>query len=300
MSATATMSGGRDRRPILVSGMPRSGTTWLGRLLATAPGTALLGREPMNPHEGQYRMGGSVSGWAALDSLSSAQQRALRLAFRGLNPMVLGRYGRRQWAAPMPWTRVVVKDPFAMLSLPTVTRVTGAVAVLLYRHPGAVLASYRRMNWQPDLDELRPLLAAHRGVYGATGPELPRPGDASFAEAMGSFWAGLYEMALDRVGGGPAPVVVSHEELAGGGVPAAKRLFQHLSLRYGEGTEEELRRENALAPGAADSRLHNLDRAPSTVAGLWRSTVDAADVELIEQVTHTVLARVQSARLPLP
>lgn len=53
---------GSAARPILVTGAPRSGTTWLAQMLATAPRTVLSGREPMNrgrepmkPHGRQYR-----------------------------------------------------------------------------------------------------------------------------------------------------------------------------------------------------------------------------------------------------
>lgn len=68
--------------------------------------------------------------------------------------MVYGRYGRRQSVARLLWMRVVIKDPFATLSLPVISRETSARVVLIYRHPGAVLVSYRRMGWRPDVDEL--------------------------------------------------------------------------------------------------------------------------------------------------
>src|SRR4051794_16992381 len=152
--------------------MPRSGTTWLGRLLAGAPGTTLVGREPMNPHRGQYRLGGTLDRWVELRVPTRRQARLLRRAYHGRSPLVYGRYGRRQWAAALPSVRTVVKDPFAMLSLPCVARTTGAQVVLLYRHPGAALASYRRMGWTPDLDELRPVLAAHRARVG-TPEDVP-------------------------------------------------------------------------------------------------------------------------------
>ena len=54
--------------PVLVTGMPRSGTTWLARELARARRSGLPGREPMNPREGQFALGGTVSGWTQLDA----------------------------------------------------------------------------------------------------------------------------------------------------------------------------------------------------------------------------------------
>jgi len=147
------------RVPLLVTGMPRSGTTWLARLLASARGTALTGREPMNPRGRQYALAGTLSGWARLTTLSRKQEAALSRAYAGRTPWVYSRYGHRQWAALVPRTRIVVKDPFAMLSIPAIHRVTTAQPVLIYRHPGAVLTSYQRMGWAPDVEELRPIVA---------------------------------------------------------------------------------------------------------------------------------------------
>ena len=290
------------RSPVLVTGMPRSGTTWLARLLATAPGTALAGREPMNPRGRQYALAGTLPGWAELTTLSRRQERALRRAYRGRSPWVFSRYGRRQWAAPLPWTRLVMKDPFAMLSAPAVIRTTGATAVLLYRHPGAALASYRRMGWQPDLDELRPIMQRHQESHDGRGggTRLPLPGDAEPAEAMGCFWSALYEIALDHAGEAPGLLIVSHEELAAGGLPAARRLFAALGLRWGTGTEAELLRESAGSGSAsASAGLHDFARSPRDVAGAWRAQLGDGELERVEAVTADVRARLHEARFVL-
>lgn len=300
---TAPLSGPptRGTGPILVTGMPRSGTTWLARLLATAPGTALTGREPMNPRGRQYALAKTLPGWVELTTLTDAQRRVLRRAYRGRNPWVFSRYGRRQWAAPLPWTRCVVKDPFAMLSIPTVLAATGATAVLLYRHPGAALASYRRMGWQPDLEELAPLLTWHRERMPSTDGRapLPRPGEVGEAEAMGRFWSALYEIALDDVAGAGNVVVASHEDIAGGGPDAARSLFAALGLEWSRGAAEELARESGGADAARQQNLHNFDRPPGEVAAAWRKHVDADDLAAIESVSEELRARLDQARLRL-
>lgn len=317
-----------DRSPILVTGVPRSGTTWLARLLAAAPGTGLAGREPMNPRTRQYGLGGTLSGWAELTDPTPRQTRALRSAYRGTNPFVLSRFGRRQWAAPLPWTRVIIKDPFALLSMPAVVAATGATPILVYRHPGAVLVSYRRMGWSADLDEVRPLVAAHRAEKGAgttgatvTGAGAGADGDDDVA-AMAEFWAGLHEIALDHL---PASaVVVSHEELGTGGEAAARTLFDLLGLRWSAEAVADVTGPDAANPGAAaggpgpasgdttavpaaapeaagddGGKLHRFDRAPAAVARGWRARLEASEVERIEAATAEVHARLASRRLDL-
>jgi hypothetical protein len=275
------------RRPVLVTGVPRSGTTWLARLLATAPGTALAGREPMNPRGRQYALGGTLDGWTRLREPTPGQERRLRAAYRGLNPFVYSRYGTRQYAAPLPGTRMVVKDPCALLAIAPVSRITDAVPVLVYRHPGAVLASFRRMGWRPRVGEVRDLL-----------PGLA-PADADPATELAAFWAALHRAALDDLATIPEAVVVSHSELAHSGAAGGTALFAALGLKPSERTTAELTKQGSQVAVAA-GRLHDFDRAPAAVAEAWRTKLPAEDLETVERIAGETLAELDSRRLQLP
>lgn len=100
-------------RPMLVTGMPRPGTTWLARELASAPRAALTGWEPMNARNRKYAFGRIINGWERLRSLPPREARIFKSVYLGLNPWVYRRYGYRQWLGPLPCVRCVVKDPFA-------------------------------------------------------------------------------------------------------------------------------------------------------------------------------------------
>ena len=284
--------------PILVTGVPRSGTTWLARLLAKAPGTALAGREPMNPRGRQYALGGTLHGWTRAGDFTPRQRFLLRSAYRGWNPMVYSRFGARQWAAALPGTRLVVKDPYAMLSTPAVARVTGAVPVLVYRHPGAILASYRRVGWQPRLDELARIVDALAGSeHGPVLSEIPAPGVTSPEEEMGIFWSVLHEFALADAATCGA-VIVSHSELASGGVEAGRVLAARLALEWSPGMAMELSKESR-GKVTASTQLHQFDRAPVAVAEEWRTKLGDGELRRIDDVAGATFARVEGARLRL-
>jgi hypothetical protein len=285
--------------PILVTGVPRSGTTWLARLLAKAPGTALAGREPMNPRGHQYALGKTLHGWTRATDFTPRQRFLLRSAYRGWNPMVYSRFGARQWAAALPGTRLVVKDPYAMLSMPAVTRVTGAVPVLVYRHPGAILASYRRVKWQPRLDELARIVDALAGSeQGLVLPEIPAAGATSPEEEMGIFWSVLHEFALADAATCSA-VVVSHAELASGGVEAGRVLAARLGLEWSPAMAMELSKESH-GEAVTSTQLHHFDRAPVAVAEEWRTKLGDGEMQRIEHVAAATFAKVEAARVRLP
>lgn len=282
--------------PVLVTGMPRSGTTWLARELARAPGAALAGREPMNPKGRQYALGGTLHGWARLDPPTTRQRRALRTAYRGVNPLVYSRYGHRQWRAPLPTSRLVVKDPFAMLSTRAVADVTGARVVLVFRHPAAGLASYRRMGWRPDIAELQDLVAGSglrddvrsRLATTLTGPHRDD------VDEMAAFWGVLHAIALDDLAAVPGSLVVAHEDVAAADDGVRRALFTALGMRV---PPREASRGDAGPKPADPTRLHNLDRRPEVAASSWRAQVSPDEVARIESVTDPTWAALMAARL---
>lgn len=284
------------RRPIVVTGVPRSGTTWLARVLSTSPGTALTGREPMNPRGSQYGLGGTLRTWAQLTDLTRRQARLLSLSYRGLNPFVYSRYGQRQWLAAAPHVRVIVKDPFAMLSLPAIVTATAAIPLLVYRHPAAVLASYRRMGWTADLDEISAVLPHVL----ASLPELPTPDDdvAVDAVVMGRFWSALNTQALRDLDTMESAVVVSHEEVTSGGARAIQRLFELLGLRWNSEVARRLASPRLAAhePTTNPAALHNFARAPESVLNAWRTTISETDLTVVERLTRSTIEALDSRR----
>ncbi len=283
-------------RPVLVTGVPRSGTTWLARELARAQGAGLAGREPMNPRRGQFALGGTLDGWVQLEHPSAQQARLLRRCYSGREPRVLSRYGERQLQAALPWGTTVVKDPFALLSLPCIVALTHAVAVVVYRPAVAVLASYRRMGWQADTAEVRALPG---------GPSGPEPlGDV---EAMAEFWNELHTRVLDRIEQVPGAVLVSHPDLVADGEQGLDTLAARCGLRprrparipTGAGVQRPAVLKPSGAPEGDRPQLHDFDRTAQAVAEGWRSRVDESEREWLDEATGTVWERLQAARTGL-
>lgn len=272
---------------VLVTGVPRSGTTWLARELARSRGAGLAGREPMNPRGGQFALDGTLTGWAELDQLSPHQETVLRRCYAGREPRVLSRYGERQLRAVLPWTTTVVKDPFALLSLPVVVRVTGAVPVVLYRSAVSVLASYRRMGWRADTAEVRAL---------SGGPTGLEPVDD--VEAMGEFWNELHRRVLARLSEVPGAVVVSHGELLAAGPEGIDLVARRCGLGPRRAPSRSSRR-SATRRGGTSTQLHDFDRTPEQVSQGWRSRVDADEAARLQDMTNEVAARLDAVRVPV-
>lgn len=208
----------------------------------------------------------------------------LRRCYSGREPRIASRYGIRQWRAPFPSTRVIIKDPFALLSCAAVARTTGSTAVLIYRHPAAVLASYRRMGWTPDTEELIALGA-------------PRPAGPGDLEAMATMWAWCHRVALQDLTSLAAPVVVSHAALL-----TDPTLVSLLGHRLGlaapvrpVAAPPKGRRQAAPAAGV----LHDFDRSPGELSTGWRAALDADEIIAMERRVAPVWSVLESSRWQL-
>jgi hypothetical protein len=245
----------------------------------------MLGREPMNPRDRQFALDGRLSGWVRCEDFDRTETRLLRRVYSGRVPRTYGRLGVRQRTASMPWRRIVVKDSFALLSLPAVVAATGAVPILIYRHPAAVLASYRRLGWRADAEEFTALGAP--------------PGEhADDARAMAMFWSWGHQVALADLERLPGAVVVSHQELTMGGAAAQAELFRILALAPPA-------RRVPDATGPADFHLddvprHYFDRTPDQVTTGWRTLIDDAEIDLLERETASQWDALEERRIRLP
>lgn len=276
------------RRSILVTGIPRSGTTWVARQLAESRGTAMLGREPMNPRQGQFALGGRLTGWVRLEDPDAGSRRVLRRVYAGREPRTYGRYGVRQWRCAAPGTTLIVKDPFALLSIRAVSESTGAIPVVVFRSAVETLSSYRRMGWTPDSEEFR-----------ALGATVDSEDDAT---AMAQFWSWGYDRALDSVEsldkGGHGTVVVSHAELTAAGPAGLNLLRAKLGIEPVVPTTIITKTDVAAGSHRVDpERLHNFDRTPEEVLSGGRAQVDEAESSLVEHLTADTWSRLQAAKL---
>jgi hypothetical protein len=242
------------------------------------------GREPMNPRGRQFALGGLLSSWVRREAFSDRESAVLRRCYSGREPRMFSKYGTRQWTAPLPSTRIVMKDPFALLSLKALNDVTDAVPVLLYRHPAAVLASYRRMGWTADTEEMTAL--------GAPAPA--GPGDL---EAMAAMWGWCHQIALNDLASVPDAVILSHHALTVGADAAHAVLCDRLGLEFAPTAADVAA---VTSSQRRDGVLHDFDRTATAVDTGWRERVTPDEIARLEAAVEAVWSELEGRQLSLP
>jgi len=164
-----------EKSPILVTGAHRSGTTWVGKMIAASPEVAYIS-EPLNVHHRPGVLRVPTKNWytyiceenqvnflpAFQDTirfqyhpwLELGSLRSFKDVGRMLRDLSWFTGGRLRRARPL------FKDPFAVFSAPWFAEALGCQIVILVRHPLAFVSSLKRLNWDFDFRNLltQPLL----------------------------------------------------------------------------------------------------------------------------------------------
>jgi hypothetical protein len=244
--------------PILITGAPRSGTTWVGRVLDLSSQVGYI-NEPFNPshqpgicscvfpHWFEYVHSGNAgayeSGLAAMlafryNLVAQLRQRPSRTGTEAL--------ARDAWnfsIARVRGARPLVKDPIAVFSSDWLARTFGAAVVVMVRHPAAFAASVKRLGWTfpfHDLLAQKTLMQDHLAEFEG---ELHRKveGRQDPVDQATLMWRVVYTVLLRFAHTHRDWLFVRQEDLARNPVEGFSDLFDRLELRYTDRTERSIR-----------------------------------------------------------
>ncbi|HJQ75551.1 MAG TPA: sulfotransferase [Gaiellaceae bacterium] len=288
-------------RPILVTGAHRSGTTWVGKMLALAPGVGYV-HEPFSP-----RTSGGISS-APFDryfTVVTAENEArylpgLRrtLAFDYAwsavrDPGDLARAVRDAWRfrrLRRAGARPLVKDPIALLSAEWLAERFGMGVVVLVRHPAGFAASLERLGWKHDFTSF---LDA-----GGRVPELLRPYESEIrahAEEPGDvlaeaalLWRILYGTAARYRDRHPDWVFLRHEDAGADPVGTFRELYARLGLELTPAARERIERASAAENPVEGHWPHAVDLDSASAVRRWRAQLTPGEIDLLRERTRDV------------
>jgi hypothetical protein len=296
-----------NRHPILVTGLHRSGTTWVGRMLAQNGYIAYVS-EPLNVWHRPGVMRAPVKHWynyickkneaefnepfnetLKLDYHLWREIRSLRSAkdflrmLRDLANFTIGRLQRR---------RVLLKDPFAVFSTPWFAERLNCDVVIVLRHPAAFVSSLKRLGWSFDFNDLlaQPLLM--RDLLEPFRTELEAvanaPGDVILQGSL--LWRIIASVTHRRQQEHPRFRVVLHEDLSRDPISVFSHLYSHLGLPFTSRVKKGISRST----GGENPHEVSLDSIYSTrldsAANLenWKQRLTPEEIVRVRDLTKDV------------
>jgi hypothetical protein len=273
---------------VLVTGSHRSGTTWVGTILAAHEEAEFI-HEPLNPTDGHPLMRKAVR--HNYSYICPRNERPFLEGFRGV--LKAGCQAEECWKAHVRHSWSVIKDPFALFSVPWFALRFNCRSVITVRQPVSLISSLKRLQWhfdhrhlleQPLLmrDWLGPYRAEMKAVIGG-------PADDVIAQGC-LLWRMIYGVVARMKDVVPPTVIVRHEDLSLDPWAGFYDLHDKLGVSTGAPTDKAIEFfSNSLNPKEAsvepphtvalDSRA-NLDN--------WKHRLSEAEVDRIRRLTADV------------
>jgi hypothetical protein len=298
-----------EQAPILVTGVHRSGTTWVGRML-TAGGEAAYISEPLNVWHRPGVLAADIPHWYfyICEENESQYLPAFRqlldyryhwgkelLSLRSLHDLGrMGRDGSTFLLGKLLHRRPLLKDPFAAFSIRWFLERLGCQVVVTVRHPAAFASSLKRLNWPFDMRDLlaqplllRDWLASYEEQMLAC---LANPQDILRQAAI--LWSMVYQTVWKLKGEGAPILLILHEDLSLDPLGGFEKLYQALGLRYTAKAQQHIAKSSSAdnPKEIRTEQLHSVRLDSRANLMNWRKRLNETEIEQIKALTWEVAA----------
>lgn len=292
--------------PILVTGAHRSGTTWVGKMLALAPGVGYV-HEPFNP---RFSAGSFDRYFIVVTSENEERyapelQRVLELRYDLAARLRTRRRPRDLARALRDYLRVermrrsaaraLVKDPIALLSAEWLAARFEMDVLVLIRHPAAFAASLKRLGWKHSFATF----FEDGRLPEALGPyedeireQADRPGDSLTQAAL--LWRLLYAVVDGYRERHPDWIFLRHEDASVDPAATFARLYEQLGLELTPEARQTIERASAPENPANLRTPHAVELDSAASLGRWREELTPEEVETLRERTRDVWPRFYS------
>lgn len=298
---------GQRTRPILVTGTPRSGTTWVGSTIAACARLRYV-HEPFNPH---YHRPAICSArfpnqfhYLCAENEAEFHEPLMRTLQHRLN-WTHARQELHSWrdvpqlcrtAVSLAMhrglrSRCLIKDPIAVLSTEWLATRCDMSVVFLVRHPAAFVSSLKRKKSRAPLELLlqQPLLVRDWLSANVSEIEAVLQSSPSDLERAAHFWRVVHGLASRWRRLHPDWLFVRHEDLSRAPVDGFSRIHQALHLPF---TARAVSRIDEFSPsdGPSESPVKSSVYKLNSQANIWNWThrLTADEVAAVREIVQDV------------
>jgi Sulfotransferase family len=310
LGSAAQPFGGREVRPILVTGMHRSGTTWLGHMLC-AGGSMIHVGEPLNVFNRLTILSSKVGRWYTYigedneDLYLRYYQDAVAFRPHPIQDIRRARLGspRDPIRIPKRWAsfvlgrvqrrRLLIRDPFSVFSIGWFARRLGFQIVVIVRHPLAVVASLKRLGYAFDFRNLLEQTSLMNERLERFRPDMEKAvGSTDIVEQGSLLWRIVYECVAEDLVEFPV-CLARHEDLSQRPIQEYAQLYKLLNLPFNDKAHRMIERhtshQNVKEVSVKNPFEIRLDSRANLVN--WRRRLDREEVDRILSATRPLVDR---------
>jgi hypothetical protein len=288
-----------SRRPILVTGSPRSGTTWVGTVIAVSPSVGSI-QEPFNLLCRPGRCAAHFPYWFYYICEENEAQyfphirRTLEFRYQMFEELKVTRTPRDMARMARDLSlfqfhrirrhRPLMRDPQAFFSAEWLARRFSFDVVVLIRHPAAFVASFKSLHWKHPFDHFlkQPLLM--RDHLYPFEDEIRK-----FAERKQDvvdqailLWRLIHHMILGYRDRHPEWTFRRHRDLSANPANEFRKIYERLDLPYTAHEEKKIL-GYCMAEAKQGYVWNEVIRNSEQNMSLWRSRLTDAELERIRE-----------------
>jgi hypothetical protein len=301
--------------PLLVTGAHRSGTTWVGKMLAQGGDFAYIS-EPLNMWHRPGVMRAPVEHWYTYICTDNearylpALQETIDLKYHLSREILslrsakdLGRMlrdGSIFMRGRLSGQHALLKDPFAVFCAPWFAENLNCQVVVTVRHPAAFASSLKRLGWtfnfrhlliQPELmrDHLEPYRTAMEVANLNTGDLILR---------AALLWRMIYAVVWEYSQDTPKIQVVRHEDLSMEPLAAFENLYAALGIDYNQRAQEGIRQATSVENPSEVSKdaIYSVNLDSRANLKNWKKRLTPEEIERIHELTADVAGYYYTAK----
>lgn len=291
-------------QPLLVTGAHRSGTTWVGRMLAGSQVAYIS--EPLNVWHRPGVLRAKVNHWyqyicdenetdylAAFEELLDFRYhvwdeiRSIRFVKDFLR---MGRDFKIFYDALEHGQRALLKDPFAVFSTPWFVQRFNFKVVVTVRHPAAFASSLKRLGWNFDFNDLldQPLLMRdHLEPYRSRMQAVKADDVIGQASLL---WTMIYHTVHTTRKLNPGLLTVRHEDLSRDPIIGFRDLYTALGLDFTSQVEKKILNSSSSENPTELSRkkVHSVKLDSRANVENWKKRLSEEEIHRIREMTEEV------------
>jgi len=276
--------------------MPRSGTTWLGRMISASKYYFYV-HEFINPvclfqetrpfqkyhyidEHNIHRYEPILEKLINLTYKSEMEKNSIKHIAK---ETVRSFYSMKRRALGYP--QPLLKEPNACFSSDFLSRKYGWKVIVLVRHPAAVAASFNRMGWPSDLDRILQQKTLIRKYFSKIALEKHR----DRVEEISLLWLMVMHVLTRFMERNKDWILVRHEDICRDPLGKFEKIFEKLNIFFSKKMKNKIissTQSETVTPEDRDP--FHLKRNSRKLAGAWQDLLTAEEIEKIKRIVSPV------------
>jgi hypothetical protein len=273
-------------KPILITGAHRSGTTWVGKMVANSPLIHYI-HEPFNIDYSTYKV--KPDCWfqyvtrenegrlyeqikqivTPMPQIPSTKNKNITQLFKFVKSI----YQKE---------RVLIKDPIAVFSVEWLAQRFNMDVVIIIRHPAAFVHSIRERNWTHDFNHFlkQPLLLEqHLGPFKQEILKFTKKEYDIINQAI-LLWQLIYYMVSRYQEKNPEWLYIRHEDLSLDPINGFRKIFKYLNIKFSKEIKKIVE-DHSRYTNPIEGDVHSIKRNSKKIIQKWKTKFTAKEIKKI-------------------